>query len=284
MAMTTLQKNLVFFGGALLMVGTLAFLAGARKSRYVPQDENHPRPLDRRAVPRLPRAGQDGAAAGQAPAQGTVHALSPRPGSAKKAQLRRRALFLAPASRPPGRPVAGSRRPAPGPNLEGRLPERTSSGAVGRQPVSPFLDDLDGLDGGLADHHEREGVARGDVLGVLEVDELLHAGQHLREPRSGYGEKNIPSYSAVAVRMRTRYLRDCVPDDSTTIFGFMPLSSRVAIVHALPERDPTAISAVFQGGGLSRGRPGGPPRVLTGGRRRPYNSPGRLVTALIQEG
>ncbi len=45
MAMTTLQKNLVFFGGALLMVGSLTFLAGARKTRYVPQDEHHPRPL-----------------------------------------------------------------------------------------------------------------------------------------------------------------------------------------------------------------------------------------------
>ena len=45
MAMTTLQKNLVFFGGSLLMVGTLTFLSGARKTRYVPQDENHPRPL-----------------------------------------------------------------------------------------------------------------------------------------------------------------------------------------------------------------------------------------------
>ena len=45
MAMTTLQKNLVFFGGSLLMVGTLTFLAGARKTRYVPLDEHHPRPL-----------------------------------------------------------------------------------------------------------------------------------------------------------------------------------------------------------------------------------------------
>ena len=45
MAMTTWQKNLVFFGGSLLMVGTLAFLAGERKTRYVPQDEDHPRPL-----------------------------------------------------------------------------------------------------------------------------------------------------------------------------------------------------------------------------------------------
>ena len=45
MAMTTLQKNLVFFGGSLLMVGTLTFLAAERKTRYVPEDENHPRPL-----------------------------------------------------------------------------------------------------------------------------------------------------------------------------------------------------------------------------------------------
>ena len=45
MAMTTLQKNLVFYGGALLMVGTLAFLSGERKARYVPLDDNHPRPL-----------------------------------------------------------------------------------------------------------------------------------------------------------------------------------------------------------------------------------------------
>lgn len=43
--MTTLQKNLVFFGGALLVVGTLSFLAGGRPTRYVPQDEYHPRPL-----------------------------------------------------------------------------------------------------------------------------------------------------------------------------------------------------------------------------------------------
>jgi len=45
MAMTKLQKNLVFYGGALLMVGTLAFLSGTREKRYVPEDENHPRPL-----------------------------------------------------------------------------------------------------------------------------------------------------------------------------------------------------------------------------------------------
>ncbi len=45
MVMTTLQKNLLFFAGALLVVGSLSFLAGARPARYVPQDENHPRPL-----------------------------------------------------------------------------------------------------------------------------------------------------------------------------------------------------------------------------------------------
>ena len=45
MAMTKLQKNLVFYGGALLMVGTLAFLSGKREKRYVPEDGNHPRPL-----------------------------------------------------------------------------------------------------------------------------------------------------------------------------------------------------------------------------------------------
>jgi hypothetical protein len=45
MAMTALQKNLVFFGGALLMVGTLTFLAADRTTRYVPEDEHHPRPL-----------------------------------------------------------------------------------------------------------------------------------------------------------------------------------------------------------------------------------------------
>ena len=43
--MTKLQKSLVFYGGALLMVGTLALLSGSRKSRYVPLDEHHPRPL-----------------------------------------------------------------------------------------------------------------------------------------------------------------------------------------------------------------------------------------------
>jgi len=45
MALTTLQKNLVFFGGTLLVVGTLAFLAKGRPTRYVPLDEHHPRPL-----------------------------------------------------------------------------------------------------------------------------------------------------------------------------------------------------------------------------------------------
>lgn len=43
--MTRLQKNLVFYGGSLLMVGTLAFLAADRPFRYVPEDANHPRPL-----------------------------------------------------------------------------------------------------------------------------------------------------------------------------------------------------------------------------------------------
>jgi hypothetical protein len=43
--MTKTQKNLVFYGGTLLVVGTLAFLSGAREKRYVPLDENHPRPL-----------------------------------------------------------------------------------------------------------------------------------------------------------------------------------------------------------------------------------------------
>lgn len=45
MTLTGLQKNLIFIAGSLLVVGLLAFLAGARKTRYVPQDENHPRPL-----------------------------------------------------------------------------------------------------------------------------------------------------------------------------------------------------------------------------------------------
>lgn len=45
MAMTKLQKNLVFYGGTLLMVGTLAFLSKTREKRYVPEDEYHPRPL-----------------------------------------------------------------------------------------------------------------------------------------------------------------------------------------------------------------------------------------------
>jgi hypothetical protein len=43
--MTKFQKSLVFYGGALLMVGTLAFLAKDPPARYVPVDDNHPRPL-----------------------------------------------------------------------------------------------------------------------------------------------------------------------------------------------------------------------------------------------
>jgi hypothetical protein len=43
--MTKIQKNLLFYGGTLLVVVTLALLSGARKSRYVPRDEHHPRPL-----------------------------------------------------------------------------------------------------------------------------------------------------------------------------------------------------------------------------------------------
>ena len=43
--MTTLQKNVAFIAGALLVVGTLALLSGAREKRYVPIDDNHPRPL-----------------------------------------------------------------------------------------------------------------------------------------------------------------------------------------------------------------------------------------------
>ena len=43
--MTKLQKNLFFYGGPALMVGTLALLAGSRGTRYVPLDEHHPRPL-----------------------------------------------------------------------------------------------------------------------------------------------------------------------------------------------------------------------------------------------
>jgi hypothetical protein len=45
MTMTKLQKNLVFFGGTLLVVGTLTMLSGRREKRYVPLDEHHPRPL-----------------------------------------------------------------------------------------------------------------------------------------------------------------------------------------------------------------------------------------------
>jgi hypothetical protein len=43
--MTTVQKNLTFVAGALLVVGTLALLSETRKHRYVPVDDNHPRPL-----------------------------------------------------------------------------------------------------------------------------------------------------------------------------------------------------------------------------------------------
>ena len=43
--MTKLQKTVVFYGGTLLMVGTLSLLAGQREKRYVPEDEHHPRPL-----------------------------------------------------------------------------------------------------------------------------------------------------------------------------------------------------------------------------------------------
>ena len=43
--MTTLQKNLTFVGGALLVVGALTMLSETRKHRYVPVDDNHPRPL-----------------------------------------------------------------------------------------------------------------------------------------------------------------------------------------------------------------------------------------------
>lgn len=45
MTLTGLQKNLVFVAGSLLVVGALSLLAGARKTRYVPLDEHHPRPL-----------------------------------------------------------------------------------------------------------------------------------------------------------------------------------------------------------------------------------------------
>lgn len=43
--MTKAQKNVVFILGALLVIGALAWLAGERKARYVPVDDNHPRPL-----------------------------------------------------------------------------------------------------------------------------------------------------------------------------------------------------------------------------------------------
>ena len=43
--MTTLQKNMAFIAGALLVIGTLALLSETRRHRYVPVDENHPRPL-----------------------------------------------------------------------------------------------------------------------------------------------------------------------------------------------------------------------------------------------
>lgn len=43
--MTKVQKNFIFYGGALLVIGTLALLSGSRTTRYVPVDDHHPRPL-----------------------------------------------------------------------------------------------------------------------------------------------------------------------------------------------------------------------------------------------
>lgn len=43
--MTKLQKSLIFYGGTLLVVVTLALLAKGRPTRYVPVDDHHPRPL-----------------------------------------------------------------------------------------------------------------------------------------------------------------------------------------------------------------------------------------------
>ena len=43
--MTKLQKSLIFYGGTFLVVLTLALLAKGRPARYVPVDDDHPRPL-----------------------------------------------------------------------------------------------------------------------------------------------------------------------------------------------------------------------------------------------
>lgn len=43
--MTKLQKSLIFYGGTLLVVLTLALLAKGRPARYVPVNDDHPRPL-----------------------------------------------------------------------------------------------------------------------------------------------------------------------------------------------------------------------------------------------
>ena len=43
--MQLLKKNLIFLAGVLLVIGILTMLSGARKTRYVPKDEHHPRPL-----------------------------------------------------------------------------------------------------------------------------------------------------------------------------------------------------------------------------------------------